>query len=81
MRTGRTAIVAIVSDAPTSASSPNVIPVAARATASGSSRIRTRNTAASTSAITSRAPTSRTPIPREIESVRSETTTGAPVTT
>ena len=56
--TGSTAIEAIVSDAPSSDISPNVIATAASATASGSSRSRLRNTSASTSAITRSATTS-----------------------
>ena len=81
MRTGSTAIAAMVSELPSSASTPKVIPVATTATASGARRTRARKTSGSTTAMTRSAPTSRTPIPREIESVRSATTAGAPVTT
>jgi hypothetical protein len=80
MSTGRTAIDAIVSDAPTSDSPPNVSAAAATAIASGSSRSRLRKTSASVAAMTSSAANSRAIIDPVIEDVRSETTTGAPVT-
>ena len=80
MRIGSTAIEAIVKGAPTSAIPPKVSPAVARATPSGSSRARTRKTSARVAAMMSKAATSNTTIARLMLCVRSETTTGAPVT-
>ncbi len=80
MSTGRTAIEAIVSDAPTTDSAPNVIAAAASASASGRSRGRLRKTSRSIAAMTSSATASSVRIERPIDADRSDTTTGAPVT-
>ena len=81
MSTGSTAIEAMVSEAPASESAPKVSPAAATATTSGSSRSRARKTRASVRAMTTSAAMSRAISEWLIERVRSETTTGAPVTT
>ena len=65
---------------PASDSAPNVIPAAASAIASGSSRSRLRNTISSVAAITSSAAISSPAIEPVICDARSLTTTGAPVT-
>ena len=80
MRTGSTAMPATVSGCPASESAPNVIADAPSATPSGSSRRRLRNTSASVPAITRTAAISRMSSERLIASVRSLTSTGAPVT-
>ncbi len=65
---------------PSNANSPNVIPAAASAIASGSSRRRFRNTISNVTAITSRTATSRPAIDPVIVVVSSLRTTGTPVT-
>ena len=79
MRIGSTAIEAIVSVAPSTASRPKVMPVAASATASGSRRKRLRNTSSRVAAITSSAAISRPAIEPVIWLARSLITTGTPV--
>jgi ABC-type transporter Mla subunit MlaD len=59
---------------------PNVMPTAASATASGSSRNRLRKTISSAAAITSTAATSRPAIEPVISDARSLVTTGTPLT-
>ena len=80
MRIGSTAIEAIVSEPPNSDVAPNVIPTAASAIASGSSRSRLRNTSSSVIAITASAAPSSTAIDPVIVPARSLTTTGTPLT-
>ena len=80
MRIGITAIEAMVSESPLTASTPKVRPVAARATRSGTSLRRERKTIPSVIAITRAAAMSRTRIDREMESVSSSIRTGTPVT-
>ena len=80
MRIGRTAIDAIVSDAPASESAPNVSATATSARASGSSRGRTPKTSRSVAAMTISATASSVRSEPPIDAERSDTTTGAPVT-
>jgi hypothetical protein len=77
---GSTAIDAIVSDAPTSDTSPNVIPAAASAIASGNNRGRFRNTSSNTTPITKIAAASSPAIDPVIVDARSLVTTGTPET-
>ena len=79
MRIGSTAIEAIVRVAPSTASSPKVMPVAASATARGSSRKRLRKTSSRVAAITSSAAMSRPAMEPVIWPARSLITTGTPV--
>ncbi len=80
MRIGSTAIEAIVRLAPATVVSPNVIPAASSAMASGSRRSRLRNTIRSEAAMTSTAAISSLTIEPASEEARSLTTTGSPVT-
>jgi hypothetical protein len=80
MSTGSAAIEAMVRLAPASDTAPNVSAAAARASASGSSLSRVRNTSASVAAITRSAAPRRMKIESLTALASPSTTTGTPVT-